>query len=102
MSTDKPLDVEDLYIMKIEEEKLKKLRAECDQKREEDRKKFQKESHWMKCPKCGADLEEVDLQNIMIDKCKECEGVWLDRGELDLLVDGQVKMKKGLLGKLFG
>ena len=102
MSNDKPLDVEDLYIMKMEEEQIKKIRTECDQKREEERKKYQKEAHWMKCPKCGSDLQEANLQNIIIDKCTECEGIWLDHGELELLVGGQATMTKKLLKKLFG
>lgn len=102
MVTSKPSEAEEIYILKMEEEQLKKLRGECDQKREEERKKFQKESHWMKCPKCGSDLEEINLQSVFIDKCEQCGGIWLDQGELELLVDGQAKMTKGLLKKLFG
>ncbi|MBW2206883.1 MAG: zf-TFIIB domain-containing protein [Deltaproteobacteria bacterium] len=102
MVTSKPSEAEEKYILKMEEEQLKKLRGECDQKREEERKKFQKESHWMKCPKCGSDLEEINLQSVFIDKCEQCDGIWLDHGELELLVDGQAKMTKGLLKKLFG
>ncbi len=102
MVTSKPSEAEEKYILKMEEEQLKKLRGECDQKREEERKKFQKESHWMKCPKCGSDLEEINLQSVFIDKCEQCGGIWLDQGELELLVDGQAKMTKGLLKKLFG
>jgi len=102
MVSNKPSEAEERYILKMEEEQLKKFRAECDRKREEERKKFQKESHWMKCPKCGSDLEEINLQGVLIDKCGECGGIWLDHGELELLVDGQAKMTKGLLKKLFG
>ena len=36
----------------------------------------------MKCPKCGMELIEIDYKKIKIDKCSECEGVWLDAGEL--------------------
>jgi len=39
----------------------------------------------MKCPKCGAQLEEIAFGGVRIDKCFGCEGIWLDKGELDLI-----------------
>src|SRR4030067_3852543 len=39
--------------------------------------------HFMKCPKCGMGLIEMDFRGIKVDKCSACEGVWLDAGELD-------------------
>ena len=42
----------------------------------------------MKCPVCpDATLVMMDRQNVEIDYCPQCRGVWLDRGELDKLVD---------------
>jgi Zn-finger nucleic acid-binding protein len=42
----------------------------------------------MKCPVCGApDLVMAERQGIEIDYCPQCRGVWLDRGELDKLID---------------
>ena len=41
----------------------------------------------MKCPKCQADLMISDRQGIEIDFCPQCRGVWLDRGELDKIVE---------------
>ena len=38
--------------------------------------------HYMRCPKCGLELIEIDYKGIKVDKCSECEGVWLDAGEL--------------------
>ena len=40
----------------------------------------------MKCPQCQTDLMISDRQGIEIDFCSQCRGVWLDRGELDKLV----------------
>ncbi|EUC19311.1 UNVERIFIED_ORG: hypothetical protein BDU10_4762 [Burkholderia sp. CF145] len=41
----------------------------------------------MKCPVCKTpDLLMTERQNIEIDYCPTCRGVWLDRGELDKLV----------------
>ena len=41
----------------------------------------------MKCPKCNVDLMISDRQGIEIDFCSQCRGVWLDRGELDKIVE---------------
>ena len=41
----------------------------------------------MKCPKCQTDLMMTERQGIEIDFCTQCRGVWLDRGELDKLIE---------------
>ena len=42
----------------------------------------------MKCPVCpDATLAMMDRQGIEIDYCPQCRGVWLDRGELDKLIE---------------
>jgi Zn-finger nucleic acid-binding protein len=41
----------------------------------------------MKCPHCAVDLVMSERQGIEIDYCPTCRGVWLDRGELDKLIE---------------
>lgn len=42
----------------------------------------------MKCPVCpDSTLVMTDRQGVEIDYCPSCRGVWLDRGELDKLID---------------
>jgi len=41
----------------------------------------------MKCPTCNVELRMTDRQGIEIDYCPQCRGVWLDRGELDKLIE---------------
>ncbi len=41
----------------------------------------------MKCPIDQVDLVMADRQGIEIDYCPKCRGVWLDRGELDKLIE---------------
>ncbi|MFD0740455.1 zf-TFIIB domain-containing protein [Lysobacter koreensis] len=42
----------------------------------------------MDCPVCkGVNLVMSDRQGIEIDYCPQCRGVWLDRGELDKLIE---------------
>lgn len=41
----------------------------------------------MKCPLDATDLQMTERQGIEIDYCPTCRGVWLDRGELDKLIE---------------
>ncbi len=41
----------------------------------------------MKCPIDGSDLVMTERQGIEIDYCPQCRGVWLDRGELDKIIE---------------
>ena len=39
----------------------------------------------MKCPRCDGKLEESKFEEVSIDTCDKCGGVWLDSGELEQL-----------------
>lgn len=39
------------------------------------------------CPACQVNLVMSERQNIEIDYCPNCRGVWLDRGELDKIIE---------------
>lgn len=41
----------------------------------------------MKCPIDDSNLVMTDRSGVEIDYCPECRGVWLDRGELDKIID---------------
>ena len=46
----------------------------------------------MKCPSCTTpDLAMADRQGIEVEYCPQCRGVWLDRGELDKLIQGTTR-----------
>jgi uncharacterized protein len=45
----------------------------------------------MKCPSCNQDLVMSDRQGIEIDYCSKCRGVWLDRGELDKIIERSMR-----------
>ena len=46
----------------------------------------------MKCPTCATtDLLMTERLNIEIDYCPQCRGVWLDRGELDKIIERSVR-----------
>jgi Zn-finger nucleic acid-binding protein len=41
----------------------------------------------MPCPVCAVPLVMSERQGVEIDYCPQCRGVWLDRGELDKIVE---------------
>ena len=41
----------------------------------------------MRCPIDGSELAMMDRQGIEVDYCPKCRGVWLDRGELDKIIE---------------
>ena len=47
----------------------------------------------LKCPSCGATLVKIERDEIIIDKCPECLGIWLDKGELDKLTSKDEKFR---------
>ena len=45
----------------------------------------------LKCPRCKKDMEKLKKNDVIIDICKKCNGMWLDDGEIHKLAD----MSKG-------
>ena len=41
----------------------------------------------MLCPVCNVDLQLSERSGVEIDYCPKCRGVWLDRGELDKIIE---------------
>ncbi len=41
----------------------------------------------MKCPICNIELKIAERSGVEIDFCPQCRGVWLDRGELDKIIE---------------
>jgi len=78
---------EEEYFIRLEFERAKKVEEELKKKMLEDEKNSLKELHYMRCPKCGMQLVEIDYRGIKIDKCTECDGAWLDHGELEAIVN---------------
>jgi uncharacterized protein len=81
----------------MEFERKKKLEEDKHRKLKEEDKKRLKELHYMRWPKCGMELIEIDYKGIKVDKYSDCEGVWLDAGELEAIS----RFEKTGLDKLF-
>lgn len=93
--TDKPSRNEDEYFATEEREKVQKIREAARKAALSEERK----SHFMKCPKDGADLNTEEFHGVQIDRCPDCNGIWLDAGEIDAVVAHE---DKGLISRVFG
>ena len=41
------------------------------------------------CPKCHGDMRSYERSGVHVDQCAECRGIFLDRGELERLIDAE-------------
>lgn len=96
--TRKPTESEEEYFARVEFERKKKAEEESRKKLADAEKKRLKELHFMRCPKCGMQLVEVDYRTLKLDRCTACDGVWLDAGELE----AATKLEKSVLSRFLG
>jgi hypothetical protein len=79
----KSTNVEEEYFAREEALKLRKLALKQAESMAEDEKKKLKELHWMHCPKCGMKMNTIKVNQVEIDKCFTCGGLYFDDGELE-------------------
>lgn len=91
-------DQEEEYFKRRDLELLAKTRAELDAERARLAAVQAHGPHWMKCPKCGSDLQEVLHHHIKLERCPKCGGVFLDEPEMKLLLHRPVGVVDSLLG----
>lgn len=70
---------EDIYFAERDRELLAKLRGA----KAKESEKILKQAAHMRCPKCGAHLQQRILNDVEVDICPDCHGMWLDQGELE-------------------
>src|SRR5690349_2697868 len=46
-------------------------------------------SQTLTCPKCGGQMRSYERNGVTVDQCSECRGIFLDRGELERLIDAE-------------
>lgn len=100
---------EDEWFKRNEQQLLESARKAREQREKERASKEQAEErhrlkalHHMKCPKCGHDLKEESVEDVLVDRCTFCEGLYLDAGELDKLLLLKADEERGLLRRLIG
>ncbi len=90
----KPSRNEDEYFARVDADLRKALRQKADADRAAG---IAAERN--KCPRDGATLEATDRSHVTIDVCPKCGGVWLDKGELEILAAGNAE-HSGFVGSL--
>ena len=86
-----------LEAAKLEREKREKERAA---KEAEAERKRLKDLHFMRCPKCGHEMREEELDGVKVDRCSFCEGLYFDAGELEQVAMKRVEERKSFFRKL--
>ncbi len=81
----KPSQTEDEYFVREDAEKKRKLALQMKRQLQADEQRALKDLHFMHCPKCGMKMHEVKLRGVDVDVCFSCNGVFLDKGELEML-----------------
>jgi uncharacterized protein len=87
---------EEEYFARLEVERVRRVAEARQAKLLSEERERARALHFMKCPKCGMQLEEIAFGDVRVDKCFSCDGLWLDKGELDLIREGDV----GFMGRL--
>lgn len=81
---------EDRYFAERDKELLEKMKQQQAEAQEA------KEA-LMRCPKCGTKLSTVEHHEVTVEECPSCQGMWLDRGELEILAQRE---NEGWLSRL--
>ncbi len=79
-------DNEDEYFHQQDRKLIEKHRKNLDAQRAQQERIARQQAHWMKCPNCGGDMVEVELEAVMVDQCSACRGIYFDAGEVDLML----------------
>lgn len=93
----KPTEHEDEYFARLEHELREKIKEQKSKRTSKEERENLRKLHFMKCPKCGIDLMEIDFKGMKIDECSDCRGIWLDACEFDAMA----KMDKPIRQRLF-
>ena len=103
MTLGKPSEKEEAFFKMEELAKLRKLREEEKRRMAEEESRRLRELHWMRCPKCGMELNEVELYGVAVDACLSCGGTFFDRGEVEKILEAaDTGFLRKLRGALFG
>jgi uncharacterized protein len=87
MATDKPSNTEDEYFAREDALKKQKLALEQQKAMAQKQKEELKKLHFMRCPKCGMELQAIKFRGVELGRCFSCGGHWLDAGELEKVAE---------------
>lgn len=96
----KPSNTEEDFFAAEEIEKKRNLAFKQAEELQAKQRRELKALHYMKCPKCGMDLHTLKKGSVEVDSCFNCEGVWLDAGELETLLEQGTKQGGAVMGAI--
>ena len=76
---------ENQFFAQRDRELIEKLK----QQKEDEQEQTVKELATARCPRDGERLTQRELHDVTIDDCPACQGIWLDKGELEALFERQ-------------
>lgn len=94
---DRKKSLEEDYFRRKEQEAIEKMRVQ----REAEREARDAAGKTLQCPKCDGTLVEITYEDIPVDRCEKCNGVWFDAGEIELLTNREEREGKGWLGRMW-
>jgi PAT family beta-lactamase induction signal transducer AmpG len=47
----------------------------------------------MRCPKCRSDMDQIEIEDTVIDRCNSCKGIWFDEGEIEALSNSKAAVE---------
>jgi hypothetical protein len=92
-----PSTPEDEYFVRENAERMRRLTLEAKRTMAAEEQKRLRDLHYMHCPKCGMEMKEVKYGKIDVDACFACGGVFLDKGEMDVIAH---PAQKGIMGAI--
>jgi tRNA(Ile2) C34 agmatinyltransferase TiaS len=78
---------EDIYFAERDREIIERLRRQL--------RKIENAEPSVRCPKCPGKMESYTFEGFVVDRCQQCGGMWLDKGELEGIIR---KISRGPLG----
>ena len=78
---------EDIYFAKRDQELIAKLKAKLQPVVGQESK--------LRCPKCPGELASYTFEGFLLDRCHDCGGIWMDKGELEGVIR---KITRGPVG----
>jgi hypothetical protein len=92
---DRKKAMEEDYFRRKEQETIEKMRAQMTAEQQAK----EAEAATLPCPRCDGRLLEITFEDVQVDRCNKCGGVWLDAGELESLTRRE---GGGWLSRLWG
>ncbi|HWO41899.1 MAG TPA: zf-TFIIB domain-containing protein [Candidatus Eisenbacteria bacterium] len=86
---------EDVYFAERDRQLLERIKGQLE--------KVEKTGPEFHCPKCSGLLEPHSLQGFLLDRCRSCGGIWMDKGELEGILASLTRSSlRGWVEKLLG